>query len=161
MTKPTPAWLLHPAAALPIATAEYQMCEYVLQPQRVDVPLTPAHCRTVCYWHEHIVPIVDLAVLAGLEDGAASHGVVILAYQTQAKKPLQYIGLSVCRDPVHIEVNDKQSCELPADCADLLRPLVLACFQHQDAATLVLNINHLCAPEYSAQTAKSQAKVRH
>ncbi|MEN8800350.1 MAG: chemotaxis protein CheW [Thiogranum sp.] len=142
------AWLLKPAANLQIAVAEYQMAEYVIDPQVEPVPLAPKHCRSVLFWQDRIVPLMELARLAGNNHAGPVESVVVMAYQNRARAPLQYVAVAVSEPPSRIPVDDEQICELADDYADSLRAVTLSCFSHAGQPTAILNLERLSSADF-------------
>jgi hypothetical protein len=129
MNAKTRAWLLDwPLQALALAGCE--VIEVVASPEIHRVPFGPTWCRALMYWREQLLPLA-------LPENTHVHDmhVVVVAYQTQARAPLQYAALPICGHPRQIEVGDTD-CALPAACA-LNEATLRACFQHDGRVVLV------------------------
>jgi len=142
------AGLLKPAADLQIAVPEYQMAEYVVDPDLAPVPLAPQHCRSVLFWQDKIVPLMELAQLAGNDSAGPVESVVVMAYQNQPGAPLRYVGIAVAEPPARIPVDDEQVCDPAEDYADCLRAVTLSCFSHDGQPTTILNLERLGSVDF-------------
>ena len=142
--QPSAAWLLRAAGGVRFAVAPHQMVGYEIGPRCQPVPLAQAHCQHLAFWRESLVPTFDLARLftAGAEASRSALG--ILAYQSRAREPLDYLGVWLEAAPGKIVVTDEQACELPSTwCEAPLAELALACFSHSDTPVPVLNVGQL------------------
>ncbi len=142
------AWLLKPGANLQLAVPEYQMAEYVIAPDIAPVPLAQQHCRSVLFWRDRMVPLMELAQLTGGVDLPPLTGVVILAYQRQAGAPLEYVGVAVSESPARIQVDDERVCDLAEDYPDCLSAVSVSCFSHDGLPTVILNLERLSSQEF-------------
>lgn len=146
MTSTARAWLMDVGAGFRVAAGGHQVVEYLLSPETVNLPLTPAHCRGVMIWREQMIPVVDLApLLPGGETRV--HGwrrAVVLAYQEAPGEPLHYGALLVRAAPLEVIASDDMACPLPGD-PDVFRYFACSCFAHDDKAVPVLDTARLFA----------------
>jgi chemotaxis signal transduction protein len=129
-----------------VAAGAYQVVEYLLSPETVSLPLTPAHCRGVMIWRKQMIPVVDLApLLPGGETRVRGwRRAVVLAYQETPGEPLRYGALLVRAAPLEIFADDGMACPLPGD-PEVFRHFACSCFTHDNKATPVLDIARLFA----------------
>ncbi|MEW5757503.1 MAG: hypothetical protein AB1810_14505 [Pseudomonadota bacterium] len=137
------AWVLPCGNQYQIAVAEYQMVEFVQNPACIEVPLTPAHCRSGLIWRKHFAPIVDLARLAGASHTETMNGVTIIAYQPQPHAPVGYLALRNTAPPTRVVISDEQACPLPEDYPQAWLELTLSCVSIQGRATPILDLSRL------------------
>ena len=143
------AWLIDICDGLKVAVAEREMMAYEIAAQIRTIPLTPESCSQVVFWGDRIVPLINLGHITGKQTDAAMPAVVIVAYQTAPKTPLQYVALGVKSDPVKIMVSDKQACELLDSFAeDIWESLVLSAFSRNGQPVPILNVAMLCSRVY-------------
>ena len=65
MTESNSAWRLVVGEGMQVAVSDYEMIEYVIDPQLHPVPITPTHCSNAMLWREQIIPVMDIPVLFG------------------------------------------------------------------------------------------------
>lgn len=148
MSKSSLAWLLSCGNAYQIVVAEYQMVEFVQDPECITVPLTPPHCRSGLVWRRRFVPIIDLARLAGAANSGTMYGVTLIAYQPQAHAPLRYLAIRNTAAPSRVVVGDEQACALPEDYPPAWLELTISCVSIQGKATPILDLSRLCAKSH-------------
>lgn len=151
MTSSSEAWLLPIAEDTEVAVAGSEMFEYLLSPPSHPIPLAPNHCTRAMIWRNAVVPIMDLPMLLGLASRSGQFvGIAVVAYQTRAGMPLDYVGLPLEKPPVRIKVEDRQACDLPETDSDLWESIKLACacFTHDGRPVPVLNISYLCSESF-------------
>jgi chemotaxis signal transduction protein len=133
-------------AGFRVAAGGHQVVEYLLSPETVNLPLTPAHCRGVMIWREQMIPVVDLAPL--LPGGEARvHGwrrAVVLAYQPAPGEPLRYGALLVRAAPFEVFADDGMACPLPGE-PEVFRHFACSCFAHDNKAIPILDTARLFA----------------
>ena len=146
MTSTARAWVMDVGGGFCVAAGAHQVVEYLLSPETINLPLTPAHCRGVMIWRERMIPVVDLAPLLPGGDAQASgwHRAVVLAYQEAPGEPLRYGALMVRAAPLEVFAADDTSCPLPDD-PDIFRHFACSCFVHNDQAIPILDAAHLFA----------------
>src|SRR5258706_16221559 len=98
------AWLFDFGAGLRAAVGGQHLAEYLRAPEVVEVPLAPALARGVLVWRERLVPLLDLGLLAGDDDGRGEPrrepiGAIVLAYRQTPESPLQYGALALAAPP--------------------------------------------------------------
>ncbi len=148
------AWLMDVGGGFRVAAGAHQVVEYLLSPETVRLPLTPAHCRGVTIWREQMIPVVDLTPL--LPGGVAQAGgwrrAVVLAYQEAPGEPLRHGALMVRAAPLEVFAADDMACPLPDD-AEVFRYFACACFAHDDKAVPILDTARLFARPLPAMQA--------
>ncbi len=145
------AWRLVVGEGLQIAVSEYEMIEYVIDPQLHPVPLTPVHCSNAILWREQIVPVMDFSMLFGNPPCVnAPVTVAIVAYQIKPREPLDYLGLLTQELAARVTVADDQACDLPTSDSNFWESmgLALACFVCDGQPTPIINIAHLCSGSF-------------
>ncbi len=145
------AWRVVVGDGVQVAVTDYEMFEYVVEPQLHPVPFTPAYCSNVMFWRELIIPVMDFSLLVNKSPGVKmQQTVVIVAYQTKPREPLEYLGLLTQEPPARITVVDDQACDLPTSDTNFWesKELALACFEYDDQPTPVINIAHLCSEKF-------------
>jgi len=138
------AWLLDVAGGMRLAAGAPFVVEYLLDPETIELPRLPAHCRGVMLWRERIIPVIDLApILAGVEglSGGWSRAVV-LAWQDAPGQPLQYGALSVLKAPVELFVSDSDARPLP-ERPEILRQFAGSCFGYDDEVIAIVDVRRL------------------
>ncbi len=161
MTASIPAWLLF-VGEQSFALAEKEMIEYIIEPDCVSIPVTPAYSSKVIQWREQIIPVMDLGFLEnGLMEREFAKGIqqdkapsekisslVVVAYQLQPLEPLNYLALVISKPPVRILVGDEQGCEPPEDNHPLLKFVTMACFSQGDEPIPILDLKRLSSTEF-------------
>lgn len=140
------AWLMDVGAGFRVAAGAHQVVEYLLSPETMSLPLTPAHCRGVMIWREQMIPVVDLAPLlpGGGTQASGWRRAVVLAYQEAPGEPLRYGALLVRAAPIEVFAADDMACPLPGD-PEVFRYFACSCFAHDDKAIPVLDTARLFA----------------
>lgn len=148
------AWLMDVGAGFRVAAGGHQVVEYLLSPETVRLPLTPAHCRGVMIWREQMIPVVDLTPLLPGDVAQASgwRRAVVLAYQQAPGESLRYGALLVRAAPLEVFAADDMACPLPDD-PEVFRYFACACFAHDDKAVPILDTARLFARPLPAMQA--------
>lgn len=126
------------SVALPIHAG----VELVEQPRVIPVPGVPASCLGLLTWQGRQLPLIDLQRYLHAADGGGgitnfSH-VLVVAYQTQAGRPIEYGALCAPFLIRMIQVTDGQQCQ--ADSTNtILNTLSISWFQHQGRAIPVMD----------------------
>lgn len=94
------AWLFDFGDGLRAAVGGQHLAEYLHAPQVSQIPLTLVHARGALVWRERLVPLIDLARLAGNKDSSKNspdqpRGAIVLAYRATPEAPLQYGALAL------------------------------------------------------------------
>jgi chemotaxis signal transduction protein len=137
------AWLFDFGAGLRAAVGGQHLAEYLRAPEVVEVPLAPALARGVLVWRERLVPLLDLGLLAGNDDGRGeSVGAIVLAYQQTPESPLEYGALALAAAPREIGVRDELACDLPAEPA-FWGALAASCITYEGRPTPILRVRNI------------------
>lgn len=143
------AWLLEPNDSLLMAIGDHEMVEFVQAVTSFPVPGSPDYCRSVVFWQNNLVPVIDMGVILGKPALDASAFVSLVAYQQQPGLPLQYLAIKVTTAPEKIRVDDAQVSEIPDELSNsLLMPVCYSCFTHRDRQVVILDIAGLCSAEF-------------
>ena len=151
LTGSNKAWHLMIGEGMQIAVSDYEMIEYVIDPQLYPVPLAQAHCSNVMLWLDHIIPVMDFLVLFDKPSIANANVILaIVAYQVKPLEPLQYVGLLIQQPPSRVTAENDQACALPASDNNFWESteLALACFSYDDIPTPIINVAHLCSTAF-------------
>ncbi len=127
-----------------VAAGTNHVVEYLLSPETIRLPLTPAYCPAVLIWREQIIPSLDLAQLAPNPEPARHewHGAVVLAYQEAPGMPLRYGAVLVHAAPQETWVSNNMACPLPEE-STAFQHFSSACFAHEEKAVPVLDTHRL------------------
>ncbi|NIR59400.1 MAG: chemotaxis protein CheW [Gammaproteobacteria bacterium] len=127
-----------------VAAGAHRVVEYLLSPEIVRLPLTPAHCPGVLIWREKMVPVTDLAALLGGDEreAQARRHAVVLAYQMAPGQPLRYGAVLVDGAPYEVYVADDMACALPEG-SEVVRHVACSCFTHDDRVIPILDVARL------------------
>ena len=136
------ACVLEYAPGARIALPIHAGVELVEQPRVVPVPGMPHFCLGLVAWQGRQLPLVNLqaylqAPQASQVAPVYSHALIV-AYQTERGRPIEYGALCAPFLIRMIEVADDQQCPLPAGQARWTH-IAISCFQHQDQAVPVLD----------------------
>ena len=162
------AWLFDFGAGLHAAVGGRHLAEYLRAPRAVEVPLAPAYARGVLVWRERLVPLIDLARLAGGDDGDGSRdeplGAIVLAYRETPESPLAYGALALASAPREISVRDDLACDLP-DTPAFWGALAASCITYENRPTPILRVRNvftqaLAAPDTPYRAALPPARDR-
>lgn len=137
------AWLFDFGADLRAAVGGQHMAEYLRAPSAIEVPLAPPHARGVLVWRERLVPLLDLARLAGAaNDRDKPMGAIVLAYRETPASPLQYGALALAAAPREIEVRDEMACALPTTPV-FWSAIAASCIDHENRPTPILRSRNI------------------
>lgn len=152
------AWLFDFGADLRAAVGGRHVAEYLRAPRAVEVALAPPHARGVLVWRERLVPLLDLARLAGVaDDRGEPMGAIVLAYRETPESPVQYGALALVAAPREIEVRDDLACDLPATPA-FWGALAAACITYEDRPTPILRVRNIFTQALAAPDAPTGAE---
>lgn len=156
------AWRLVVGEGIQIAVTDYEMVEYVIDPQLYPVPITPVHCSNAMLWREQIVPVMDFSLLFGKTPCVNSPvTVAVVAYQIKPLEPLDYLGLLTQEPPARVTVVDDQACDLPTSDNDFWESmgLAFACFYCDNQPVPIIDIAHLCSESFRRSTETRVASI--
>ena len=68
----------------------HEAAEYIETPVLQHVPLTPEYCKNIIFWHDMIVPVIDMNILLGNSATTNYKHVMVIAYQHKEHTPLAY-----------------------------------------------------------------------
>jgi len=139
----TIAWLLRAAENIQFCIGVHQAAEYIESPSLHEIPMAPAYCKNILFWRGIIVPVIDIKQLAGNPKSNDDHIVMVTAYQIKDNSPIDHIAFVLEAAPQKIEVHDENSCDLPENYPELLKPYVMSLFKHNDNIASVFNIAQL------------------
>jgi len=105
------------------------------------VPCTPSYCRSVVFWQEQLLPVMDIASLLGGKSQEAQF-IAIVGYQQKRGEYPQFGALMVASPPLHVAVSDEQACMLPETILGW-DELAISCFDYLGDAVPVLNLTRL------------------
>lgn len=144
MSKKSAAWLLDFGAGIQAAVAENESVEYLISPRIYPVPVTPSYCSSVVFWRDLQLPLFNMVLLTQPEFDVKTEHLCVLAYQTEAKTPLNYIGVALVAPPEKILISDDDACDWPDDFPEIWKTLTLAMFTRKEKCTPILDIVSLC-----------------
>lgn len=142
MSNNSNAWLLEASGGDKFSVAEYELIEYVVAPELIELPLTPDYCSTILLWHERMVPVVNFGIMMA-EENPLLHSVAILAYQENPGDDLNYIGVSMQMPPLKINISDNQAASVQEVDNTVWRALSVSCYKEQDAVIPILGVQIL------------------
>ena len=143
MANTAPAWLLHVTDNIQFSIGEHEAAEYIETPALQHVPLAPEYCKNIIFWHDMMVPVIDMNILHGNSATTNYQHVMVVAYQHKDHTPLIYMAFILASAPAKILVNDDDACELPETYPESLRPYVLSVFNHNNQVASILDIARL------------------
>lgn len=138
------AWVMDVGAGWRVAAGASHVVEYLLAPETIGVPRTPAHCAGLLIWRDHMIPVIDFAPSPAGHRGAAleTRRAIILAYQEAPAQPLRFGALLVTAAPTEAWVSDDmagQAAQVPV----AFRQVARACFVQQDRVIPILDPRRL------------------
>jgi len=143
MSNTAPAWLLCVADNIQFSIGEHEAAEYIETPALQHVPLAPEYCKHIIYWHDMIVPVIDMNIIHGHSAATNYQHVMVIAYQHEDHTPLMYAAFILASSPAKILVNDDDACELPESYPETLKPYVLSSFNYNNQVASILDIARL------------------
>lgn len=135
------AWLLDFGDSCRAAVGTRELLHLVDAPATFDVPCTPDYCRSVVYWQERLLPVMDIAARLGAAPQRAPF-LAVIGYQQQRGEYPQFGALKLASPPQQLAVSDEQACPLPAQIG-AWQELAISCFEHQGAPIPVLNLKYI------------------
>lgn len=148
MPNQSSAWLIETTGGFKFAIAEYELIEYVMEPERQHIPLAPAYASSILLWQENMLPIIDFGQLVSAEDYTKS-SVAVLAYQLSSGEELQYMAVELQQAPTKILIDDTQVCEPLSIDRGLWQFLSNSWFSYNNEALPIINISTLASAEFS------------
>lgn len=135
------AWILDLGMGYKAAVGGRELLHLIDVPTIFPVPHTPLYCRSVVFWQERLLPVMDIAArLSGATQNA--HFIAVIGYQQKRGDPPQFAALQLASPPSHVAVSDEQACSLPENVRGW-DELAISCFEHQGDVLPVLNLNRL------------------
>jgi hypothetical protein len=141
----TPAQLLEYAHGRHVALPQHATLEVLEQPQIVPVPGSAYYSVGLAKWQNRWLPVIDLHVLLQAyrkQYAAPTRYLLVVAYPTAPRTPLQHGVIALPMLPAVITVFDDTLCPLPTD-SDLWPHLALSCFEHQGRPVPILDTGRL------------------
>lgn len=143
MSNTADAWLLCAADNIQFSIGVHEAAEYIESPVLQHVPLAPEYCKNIIFWHDMIVPVIDMNILHGNSATTNYQHVMVIAYQHKDHTPLAHVAFILASAPAKILVNDDDACELPESYPETLRPYVLSLFNYNNQVASILDIARL------------------
>jgi chemotaxis signal transduction protein len=140
-----PAQLLEYAHARYVALPQHTTLEVLEQPQIVPVPGSAYYSVGLAKWQNRWLPVIDLHVLLQAyrkQYAAPTRYLLVVAYQTGPRAPVQHGVIALPMLPVVVTVSDDTLCPLPTD-SDLWPHLALSCFEYQGSPVPILDTGRL------------------
>lgn len=133
------AWLLTLSDHLHAAVGNLEMVHVLPDmPDLFEIPQTPSYCRHVIAWHDKLLPLVDIEMLLTGKSNQQHESLInsqmvfgIMAYKLLSGDQQSYGALLMTKVPVRTEVDDQQSCKLPAN-PEGWASLAISCFEHPE-----------------------------
>lgn len=150
MSNTTPAWLLHVADNIQFSIAEHEAAEYLEAPMLHKIPVAKASCNHVIFWHDMIVPVIDMNIFFAHPAATNYQHIIVTAYQENDNERLQYIAFVLASAPEKIVVNDNDACEIPENYPEILKPHVLSSFSYNNQATSIFDIAQLSSSNFQS-----------
>jgi len=156
------AWLLECDPALIVAVGDHEIVEYIQPRRSYTVPQAPPYCNRVIAWQNRLLPVIDLALLAGTRSLQQDVPYAcLLRYQPAPGAALQHLALRINRTPQKVAVEDSQACEFADDeVSPLLKSVTLCCFTHLQQTVAILDLGKLCSAEFRELAQASQGLTR-
>lgn len=156
------AWLLQPLGLSVCAIAEQEIIQYLISPVIYTLPHSSPHCHQVLYWHDQLIPIMNLSVVnnqsivtspltsaaVAIQQPINLKHIAILIYQTVPNIALQYLALALLVPPIKIVVTDQDVCSLPQSNQEFWQQCAKSCFLYQQQPTPILDIARLCTTQF-------------
>jgi hypothetical protein len=140
------AWILALGGPARVAIGERELVHLAYDVPSSRVPYAPPYCSRVCFWEGRALPVLDLAVRAGVASAALDiRFAAVVGYRNHDDAFLQYGVLPLRVPPMRVEVNDWHACELPAALA-VWRPFAVSCFLWEGLAVPVVDLRCAFAP---------------
>jgi len=148
MPNQSSAWLIETTGGYKFAIAEYELIEYVMEPQRQHIPLAPTYASSILLWQENMLPIIDFGQLVAAQSYAKS-SVAVLAYQINTGEELHYMAVELQQAPKKILIDDAQVCEPLSTDRGIWHFLSSSWFSYDNEALPIINIRTLASVEFS------------
>ena len=158
MAEERQAWLFDFGANLRAVVGGQHLAEYLRAPRATEVPLTPAHTRGVLVWRKRLLPLLDLARLAGEYDDRDPMGAIVLAYRETSESPLQYGALALASAPRELSVRDELVSELPTE-PKFWRDIAASCITHENQPVPILRVRSIFTQAFAEPGALNGAAV--
>lgn len=135
------AWVLDLGMGYKAAVGGRELLYLIDVPITFPVPHTPLYCRTVVFWQERLLPVMDIASrLSGTNQNAQF--IAVIGYQQKRGDPPQFAAIQLASPPLQVAVSDDQACNLPENVRGW-DELAFSCFEYQGDALPVLDLNRL------------------
>lgn len=135
------AWILDFGTSHRAAVGGRELLHLIDVRTTFAVPCTPSYCRSVVFWQEQLLPVMDIASLLGGKSKEAQF-IAIVGYQQKRGEQPQFGALMLASPPLQVAVSDEQACRLPENALDWGK-LAISCFDYQGDAMPVLNLTRL------------------
>jgi chemotaxis signal transduction protein len=148
------AWIITIAGRDRVAVGDREMVHLIGQSVALHpVPRAAAHCRCAVLWEDQVLPVVDLAVIAGYSRYGSSDRAVagverllgIVAYSAHGGADVGKVALMLEAVPERFEVADDMACRHPDELGTWAR-WAISGFRHpRHGAVPILNLPRIFA----------------
>ena len=135
------AWLLDFGDSCRAAVGTRELLHLVDTPATIAVPCTPNYCRSVAFWQDRLLPVMDIGARLGAAPRSAPF-LAVVGYQHRRGEYPQFGALMLASPPQQLAVSDEQACALPAE-GSVWQELAISCFEHQGAPIPVLQLSRI------------------
>lgn len=140
-----PARLLEFERNRHVALAVHATLEIVEQPEIVGVPGGAYYMLGMMRWQDRQIGVLDLCTLLNAHAKAGAPRLryaLVVAYQTAARRPIEYAAIATAALPQTVQVGDDAQCPLPED-GDLWPLVSLSCFMHHGERVPIVDTGRL------------------
>ena len=152
------AWVLNINESLHVSVSQLELVHIINEPYYIKVPGAPDYCNKIIIWNDNILPVVNIANLAGNHGSASRYNVVAVIIYRDHDEQVHYGGISLISSPELEYVNNSHVCTLP-DLSYLLQETSLSCFTCKKGRKIpIIDSSRLFSREYTQNIIREHAR---
>ncbi len=136
------AWLLDFGGGCRAAVGTRVLVHLIDQPETFAVPCTPSYCRSVMFWEDRLLPVMDLAARLEVSPPQEPKLLAVACYQEPSGEGVRYGALQLSASPIPIAVSDAVATHLPEQPAGWDK-LAISCFDYEGMPIPILHLGRV------------------
>ena len=142
------AWVMQIDRMSRVAVGQLELIHIIANPEYIEVPKAPRHCKRVVMWNNKVIPVMDLSILVNDASAFYQHNSVAVAlYAPEGRHELQYGGIQLIDMPVLDKVSNQQQVT-QSELSEQWKPLSVSAYRGRDSDIIpILDLPKLFSPD--------------
>lgn len=143
------AWLMQIDRLTRVAVAQMELVHILPDPEYIEVPKAPDHCKRVVIWNKLVIPVVDISMLIhDVSSFYQNNAVAITIYHNPDDNQYYYAGIQLTDMPVLENVSNAQYVSA-SEVSAKWRSFTISAFRSKDNDVVpVLDVPRLFAADF-------------